>query len=442
MLAVAVSGGLDSTVLLHALARQARDLGVQVLALHVDHGLQAVSSAWGERLKQQCRQWRARGLPVRAQVFRVRQSPPPGASIEAWARQVRYAALADMARAAGATHVWLAHHRRDQAETFLLQALRGAGPAGLAAMPQALWRDGLCWLRPWLKQPRQAIEAYARRWRLRWVEDATNADIRFARNRLRHEVWPVLLDGFAQAEAALGQSARQSARAAELMREVGQQDLAALLTAEQGLRVPGWLQLSPARRHAVLWVWCQRQGRIVPESLLERLNAELPGARSGARWPCGAEGTLGCYRGELRWLAPGLSPQLPKPPSEGFTPFPGLGRHVLPAWGGVLEVRAVEQGGIAAHRLAQAVLAARQGAEQFQLAPNATARALKKQYQARGVPVWQRHGPLVLAEARPDAPLLFAPGLGVDARALAAPGEAQWLPDWRPELVPSAVKKP
>ena len=76
MLAVAVSGGLDSTVLLHALARQARDLGVQVLALHVDHGLQAVSSAWGERLKQQCRQWRARGLPVRAQVFRVRQSPP------------------------------------------------------------------------------------------------------------------------------------------------------------------------------------------------------------------------------------------------------------------------------------------------------------------------------------------------------------------------------
>ena len=434
VLAVAVSGGLDSTALLHALARQARDLGASVVALHVDHGLQTVSAEWGRRIRRQCQRWGAAGLPVSARVHRVTQTPPAGASIEAWARKVRYAALAQMARDVGATHVWLAHHRRDQAETFLLQALRGAGPAGLAAMPTALWRDGLCWVRPWLHQPREAIAAYAARWRLSWVEDATNTDTRFDRNRLRCDLWPTLLAGFPHAETALGQSARQAARAAALMQEIGSQDLAGLRsTPDGGLDVAGWQALSATRRYAVLRAWCQTLGHPIPDSLLERLLLELPTARSGHRWPDGAGASLRLYRGTLRRWEDAPPADLPSGEVGLRLPYPGPGRHALPAWGGVLTVRAVSQGGIAAHWLTHAVLTTRQGGESFQFEPHSTARSLKKQYQARAIPAWQRHGPLLCAGPAQGGGVLFAPGLGVDARARATNGEPQWLPEWLPD---------
>ena len=111
--------------------------------------------------------------------------------------------LDEMAREEGASLLLLAHHRRDQAETWLLQALRGGGPAGLAAMPRCAERAGLVWARPWLDQPRSAIEAYLRQHLLTWVDDQSNADQRFARNRLRAIVWPAMLEAFTDAEAAL-----------------------------------------------------------------------------------------------------------------------------------------------------------------------------------------------------------------------------------------------
>src|SRR6185295_9980558 len=97
--------------------------------------------------------------------------------------------------------------RRDQAETFLLQALRSAGVAGLAGMPREAERDGVTWLRPWLDVPREAVESYLRRYRLRYVDDDSNIDTRWARNRLRHDVWPALSDAFPQAEASLAAAA-------------------------------------------------------------------------------------------------------------------------------------------------------------------------------------------------------------------------------------------
>ena len=123
---------------------------------------------------------------------RLKGKPAKGESVEAWARRERRAALARMAHDAGVGAILLAHHRRDQAETVLLQALRGAGPAGLAAMPRAVQRDGLWWLRPWLERPREAIEAYVRQHKLRFVDDASNADERFARSRVREKVWSAL----------------------------------------------------------------------------------------------------------------------------------------------------------------------------------------------------------------------------------------------------------
>ena len=182
---MAVSGGRDSTALWHVTARAARGTAIEVVALHVHHGLQAQADDWVIHLRRQAARWAASGLPVRLCWVRLQRSPARGDSIEAWARRERYATLAALARDEGIGTVLLAHHRLDQAETFVLQALRGAGPAGLAAMPRRAERDGIVWVRPWLDQPREAIEAHVRRHRLSHVDDPSNAGNRLACSRLR-----------------------------------------------------------------------------------------------------------------------------------------------------------------------------------------------------------------------------------------------------------------
>jgi tRNA(Ile)-lysidine synthase len=277
--AVAASGGRDSTALLHATARAAAALGLRVHALHVHHGLNPAADRWAAHVRRQGRRW---GLAVH--VHRLAGAPAAGDSVEAWARRERYAALAAMARSAGCSVVLLAHHRRDQAETVLLQLLRGAGARGLAAMPAATERDGIHWLRPWRDQPREAIEAYVRRHRLAFVDDDSNADPRFARNRLRLQLWPALEQAFPGAEPALATAARRAAEEAQALHELAALDAASVREGDTLLKA-AWLALSPARRLLQLreavagWT-----GQGVPDTLVRRLAAELPRCPSG-RWP-------------------------------------------------------------------------------------------------------------------------------------------------------------
>ena len=205
-----------------------------------------------------------------------------------------------MAHAHDVGLVLLAQHRRDQAETWLLQALRGGGPAGLSAMPTAVQRDGITWARPWLDQPREAIEAYLRRHRLGSVSDSSNADPRFARARLRTSVWPALLAAFPDAEVALTRSAARAQEAAAVLDDVAAVDLVPTLH-EGELRVAAWKQLSAPRRANVLRAWLA--GRLpggVPESLVKRLATELQPQRA-ARWPAGG-GWLVLRKGCLSFL--------------------------------------------------------------------------------------------------------------------------------------------
>jgi len=293
--AVAISGGRDSTALLHATLCAARPLGITVHGLHVHHGLQPQADAWQAQVQRQCRRWGAR-----FHLTRLQGQPAPAESVEAWARRERYAALAAMARGTGCDAVLLAHHRRDQAETVLLQLMRGAGARGLAAMPAAAQRDGIAWLRPWRDQPRQAIEAYVRRHRLGFVDDASNHDPRFARNRLRQAVWPVLDDAFPGAEAALAFSARRAAEEAMALRELADLDARAVCP-DGDLVVAAWLALSPARRVLLLRHAVERwTGRGVPETLARRLSADLPRCPSG-QWPAPG-GWLRLRRGRLAWV--------------------------------------------------------------------------------------------------------------------------------------------
>lgn len=432
--AVAYSGGRDSTALLHATACAARDAGLQVLALHVHHGLSRHADAWLKHCRQACKAYAEAGLPVRLLHRKVRIDAQGGASVEALAREARYGALARMARGAGASIVLLAHHRGDQAETFLLQALRGAGVAGLASMPDAALRGGITWARPWLRQPRAAIEAYVARHGLAYIDDDSNADARWARNRLRLAVWPALQSAFPQAEAALSDAAAWAQEAAQVLQAVGDEDLARCAPGAV-LELAAWLELPAPRRSNALRLWFARvSGQAMPASLATRLMSELAVPRGG-RWPA-PQGHLASTRGLLAYVPAALpcskagqgSGKPPSPPQAGLQ-VRRAGRVRLRGWGGVLLVERVAAQGVALSRLGDAVLAERRGGESFQLGPGRPARALKKQYQALGLDAAGRGGPLVFCGGQ----LVFVPGLGVDARAWAAPGEAQvslrWLPD-------------
>ena len=395
--AVAVSGGRDSMALLHCTRRAAEAGGIELIALHVHHGLQPEADAWAELVERTCMRWKL-GFAMQ----RLAGKPGRGESVEAWARDGRYRALAAMAREFGAGLVLLAQHRRDQAETFLLQALRGAGPAGLAAMPRRAEREGIVWARPWLDMSDAAIEAYARRHRLRFVLDPSNADPRFARSRLRAQVMPALRQAFAEAESLLAASAARCAEGQAVLDEVAREDLAAISDGSSLWLAP-WCALSEARRRNALRAWLREQlGFGAPQTLVQRLLQELPGT-GPAQWAC--EGVmLRRYRGKLEAQSqPAAAPN------------------------GALKSTPVNEGGVAVAVLRLAQWRARSGGERFQRAPGTPARSLKKQFQAAGLAAWQRDAPLLFSA---DGRLLFVPGLGIDARALAAPGEAQCALSW------------
>lgn len=419
---MALSGGGDSTALCHATARALRGSGIELAALHVHHGLMPQADNWLRHLRRQIGRWAAGGLPVRLLWTRLPGKPAPGDSIEAWARRERYAALARMAHDAGARVVLLAQHRRDQAETFLLQALRAAGPAGLAAMPREVERDGIVWTRPWLDQSREAIEAYLRRHRLSVVDDASNRDPRLARAKLRAQVFPAMMGAFADAESCLASSARRAQEATSCLQELAAIDLAAI-SANGALVVARWRELSVPRRANALRAWLAQHKRDgVPETLVQRLLLELPLARA-AQWPLGA-GQLRCFDG---LLSP-ASADAVRPPASAASACIDLskpGLHAVPGWHGAFEVRR-HPGGLWRHDLRQCTLRERSGGERFQRAPNALPRSLKKQFQAARVPAWQREGPLVFSGER----LLFVPGLGADARHCAAAGAPALMLHW------------
>lgn len=421
--AVAFSGGRDSLALLHVTLQAAKHADLQVVALHVHHGLMAEADAWVQYAIRLCGRWQRAGLPLRLRWHRLAGAPARGDSIEAWARRERYAALVMMAREEGASLVLLAQHRRDQAETVLLQALRGGGPRGLSAMPRLAERDGLVWARPWLDQPREAIEAYVRRYRLKAVEDPSNVDPRFARSRLRQQVWPLLCEAFPDAETTLAQAARRAQEADAALAELATLDLAVIADAVALHRTP-WLQLSAARRANALRAWLAVElGGGAPETLVQRLLTEWA-LRATARWPVDAQRELQSYRGSLR-LAANAENTRPLPDAERID-LSQPGRMPLPRWGGEWRVESVDHGGVAVDALRQCELRARSGGEQFQRAPNTPPRSLKKQFQLAALPAIQRQGPLLWLRGQ----LAYVPGLGIDARAIASPGTPQCRIEW------------
>jgi tRNA(Ile)-lysidine synthase len=396
-----------------------------------------VADDWERQGEHLCNRWRRRGWPVRWRCQRLTGSPDQGESIEAWARAGRYAALTDMAREEGASLVLLGQHRRDQAETVLLQALRGGGSAGLSAMPPLATRNGLTWARPWLKQRREAIEAYIIRHRLHPVEDPSNQDVSLARNRLRLAVWPALQQAFEGVEPGLVRVAERAQQEAAVLAEVAAECLQTMVNSAGQLQVAAWRSVSLARQAVVLRAWWRQvTGRGAPDTLVERLLQEVS-HHGVARWPADAGWACVLYRGALSIVAVPGRTEASRPAVAVFD-LSKPGRWPVHEWRGYFEVDRVSTQGVPAVRLRAVRLAPRQGGERFQLAPASLPRSLKKQFQAEGVPEHLRQGPLVWCADQ----LIWVPGLGLDARCWAEPGQPGLALRWHPDPGASGQTKP
>jgi len=245
---LAYSGGMDSSVLLHLLATTPHYRHVGLRVVHVHHGLHADADAWAAHCQRTCD-----ALQVPLQIVQVQVARESGRGLEAAARNARHAAFAHVLT--NGEWLALAHHRDDQAETFLLRALRASGPDGLAAMrAQRPFANGTLW-RPLLAHARVDLLTYAQAQGLRWIEDPSNADPRHDRNFLRNQVLPLLQQRWPQAAGALARSAQLSSEASALLLR---QDLALLpdvLTTTGALDLNALRSQPPARRARVLRAW-------------------------------------------------------------------------------------------------------------------------------------------------------------------------------------------
>ncbi|MBT9567762.1 MAG: tRNA lysidine(34) synthetase TilS [Thiobacillus sp.] len=417
-LTLALSGGLDSAVLLHLLAARRASYPFSLKAVHVNHGLSPHAEKWEAFCQHRCD-----ALEVGLSIHRVRIGHADPAGVEAAARRERRAVFAGL----DTGFLLTAHHQNDQAETLLLQLLRGSGPKGLAAMPEAQRVPG--WhavqLRPLLACSRSALRQYAQAYGLSWVEDESNQDPRYRRNVLRQRVIPELDRHFPGAAGTLARAAALQAESAALM-----DDLAAIDSAQAiqdgRLDCAVLSGLSDSRARNLLRYFIAQQGWPLPN--LRRLNEALHQLRDAqsAAGVCVGLGRVALRRYRRgAYLVPVRDP-LPQTrrvwQGEAELVLEQLGKKVLltPTRGAGLSRARLEAGHVE--------LGVRAGRETLRLAVGGPHRTLKNLLQEAAVPPWERDRlPVLLC----NGALVWAEGVGMDADHLAAPDEPGISPQTR-----------
>jgi tRNA(Ile)-lysidine synthase len=378
-LSVGLSGGVDSVVLLHLLVQLSSRFQYRLSALHVHHGISAHAESWAAFCTELCAKY---SVPL--QIERVDINPLRAMGIEAAARQLRHAALAQQP----VDFIALAHHRDDQAETLLLQLLRGAGVRGASAMQIHKPRHDLpALLRPLLDIDRSELEDYARVHDLRWVEDDSNQDVNYPRNFLRHQVLPVLAQRFPAYRTTLARSARHFAEAAELLDELAVQD-AAIAIAGEGLSVPALCQLGTARGKNLIRYFLAMRGAPIPDTnRLTEMQRQLCAAGNEAQICIAWQGwQLRSYR-QQAYVLPALLP-----PVDFTIAWNGEAELVLPASHGILYFARVRGSGLSVASLLQAGLSvrSRKGSEHIKLDAARPRQSLRNLLPQHSIPPWQR----------------------------------------------------
>ncbi len=371
-IAVGLSGGIDSVVLLH----QLKDRGVS--AIHVHHGLSPNADAWEAFCRRVCKRL---GVPLTVARVRVEKR---GKGLEAAARDARYAALTK----SKANVIALAHNLDDQAETVLMNLLRGAGARGASGMGEHGRLGAKTLWRPLLGISRKEIVAYAKKHDLEWIEDESNANEALTRNFIRRSVGPLLERKYPRWKQSLARAARHFAK-----KQAGREELLREFLRSRGLKAP-----SEARLTEML----KQLGSGGARTLIEH---------DGAR--------MRVYRGKVVFE---------NEPQAAFAPVRWHGERKLELPGGELRFRRVRGEGIAAEH-ANLNVRPRAGGERLQPDPRRPRRTLKNLFQEAGVPSWERDRmPLLFSGDE----LVCIPGIGVDARWRASPDTFGWVAEWRP----------
>ncbi len=415
-LCLALSGGVDSAALLHACDRiRARQPSVQLRAIHVNHGLQPAAPQWTKHCLALCARL---GVPFEAVELAL--APPRGASVEAVARDARYRALS--ARLQPGEALLTAHHQDDQLETVLLQLFRGAGIAGLAAMPEsAAFGDDLH-LRPLLDVTRSDIVAFAATAGLDVVEDSTNTSERVDRGLLRREITPRLRARWPSVARSVARSARHAGSAQALLDQLAEIDAAGSLRQDQ-LRVARVLELPRARQANLLRWWIRRSGLGLPSearlgALLDDLLTAGAGAQPVVTWPSGEVRRHDGWMYAMRPLSP---------PGDG--PWPFVSGQVLAIRGvGTLELVSTIGTGFSAPRFPGPFeLSLRRGGERFRPQGSTAEKSVTRWLREAGIEPWLRSRvPLLYA----GATLLAVGDAWIAAGSAALPGEAGLAVRW------------
>lgn len=417
---VALSGGIDSVVLLHAMRALAARHTLRLTAMHVNHGISANARRWEQSCRQLCERLR---VPLTVRRVKVARG---GRGLEASAREARYAALG----AARAAVIALAHQLDDQAETVLFNLLRGAGLPGASGMAErgplhGARASGRQAFRPLLGVAREDIEGYARRHDLEWVEDESNADEMLTRNWVRRKVAPLLAARFPRWREGLARAAANFAEAQALLG-------GRIPGPAEPLRVEALRRADDPRAKLLLRGYLRAQGLRAPgaerlKEMLRQFRTALPDGHVEFRH----DGrVVRQYRGELR--VSGADDQDDAAAgTPAVTQWRGESRLRLPAFGGEVAFRERSGAGIDAARLGKAAVTfrTRRGGERLRLAANRPSRTLKNLFQEAGIPPWDRDRmPLLYC----GEDLVWVPGLGVAVAYRAGKGRPGLEPAWHP----------
>jgi tRNA(Ile)-lysidine synthase len=415
---VALSGGGDSAALLGAMcALRDGHRSRPLRAVHVDHGLQAAANEFRDACIRLCKQ-----LSVPLEIISVSVSTPPGASVEAAARDARYAALAS-AIAPGEC-LLTAHHRKDQAESLLLQALRGAGVKGMAAMP-ARRVFGAGWhVRPLLDVPQNELLEFGAPLAGLGSIDPMNLDARFDRSYLRNAVWPTIEARWPGADAALARTARHMAEAQSLLDASGAADLA-LLRDGEALSITGLRVLPPLRRINAVRLWLREANVEAPSTtrLIEALRQILDAQEDHLPAVVWGGWALRRYRTRL-FVTAAHPPRLPD--AMSWEAMRGSSLDLGPDLGKLTWI--AHPGGISAQALPRVVAVRRRdGGETLKPAKSASTRSVQHLLQSHGALPWLRDAlPLIFAADT----LIAVADLWMDARWCVGAGEPGLAIEW------------
>lgn len=421
-LLVAYSGGLDSTVLLHALRQIQNDIPFHLSAMHVHHGLSAHADDWADFCERTCIDF---GLPFQCAQVVVESG---GLGIEAAARELRYQAL----NAAPVDFICLAHHQDDQAETLLLQLARGAGVKGLAGMAQVDMTRRL--IRPFLQCSRAELVTYAEQHGLLWIDDESNADIAYDRNFMRHELIPVLTRRYTSITKTLARSATHMAEASEMLDDLARLDAAHILdkTKQYGaLQLEQLVMLSKARQGNVVRLWLATNHVQTPSAaLLTQILQQLKSEKTDASIKIKVAD--GFYVMRYKKLAHLVGEQENIGPinllwqGEEVVTLPNRSKLFFTQQKG--EGFAFQRGGSDI----KLRIKNREGGEFFRPVIGRPRRSLKVMLQSSEMPPWQREQlPLIFM----DESLAIIPNVGINAEMQAESHELGVTVRWEPAVV-------